>query len=232
MSRPHTFEMDESLAIQPEWLKEELEMPGRSQSALARFLGLSSAAIVNRMCTGERKISAVEADKIRAYLKGTARGRRPVPEAHIDNTPDIPDADPLRDYVEVEVLPTFGGLGPGGTGDGQRETQLVPRSLVERELRSNAADLLIIDCRGDSMEPIFFNGDQVIIDRRHTTLAQPGLFALWDGDGYVIKNLQRDRQAGRIKVFAENPKYDPEFYSEGDDRLVIMGRPVWFARQL
>ena len=50
--------MVEKLAIEPEWLKDELEKPGRSQSALARFMGLGSAAIVNRMCKGERRITA------------------------------------------------------------------------------------------------------------------------------------------------------------------------------
>jgi len=54
------------------WLKTELDKPGRSQSGLARFIGIDPAS-VNRMCGGGpgRKISADEADKIRVYLKGT-----------------------------------------------------------------------------------------------------------------------------------------------------------------
>lgn len=55
------------------WLKAELEKPGRSQSALARFLDLEHASIVNRMVKGVRQIKATEADKIRAYLAATAR---------------------------------------------------------------------------------------------------------------------------------------------------------------
>ncbi len=55
-------------------LKAELQKPGRSQSALARFMKLDAAS-VNRMCGGGpgRKISVEEAEQINAYLAGTAR---------------------------------------------------------------------------------------------------------------------------------------------------------------
>lgn len=59
--------------------------------------------------------------------------------SHIGNTPDLPEADRLRDYVEVEVLPTYAGMGGGGTGDADRATSLLPRTLVEQELRSKAS---------------------------------------------------------------------------------------------
>jgi hypothetical protein len=152
--------------------------------------------------------------------------------SHIGNTPDLPEGGRLRDYVEVEVLPTYAGMGGGGTGDADRATSLLPRTLVEQELRSKAEDLLIIDCRGDSMTPLFLDGDQVVVNRRLTSIAQPGVFALWDGDAYVLKNVQRDRKAGKVRVFSENPKYREEFYDESDDSLIIMGRPVWFARRV
>src|SRR4051812_8598354 len=56
--------------IDPAWLKTELQEPGRSQSDLGRFLGLDRSKI-NRMCTGERRITDVEALRIRQYLADT-----------------------------------------------------------------------------------------------------------------------------------------------------------------
>lgn len=138
------------------------------------------------------------------------------------------DSGALEDYVPVEVLPTFAGLGGGGTGDGDRRTTLLPRSLVEDDLRARAEDLLVIDLRGDSMEPDFFNGDRMVINRRDTNPVQPGPFALWDGDGYVVKNIERQR--GSLRVFSSNPKYSP-WTTDGSD-IQIMGRPVWVARRL
>jgi hypothetical protein len=52
-------------------LKAELAKPGRSQAALARRLSLDSTAI-NRACTGERELSALELRAAEAYLSETA----------------------------------------------------------------------------------------------------------------------------------------------------------------
>jgi phage repressor protein C with HTH and peptisase S24 domain len=229
--------MGEMLGIDPEWLKGELAKPGRSQSGLARFMKLSSPAIVNRMAQGVRDISAREADQIRAYLGATAGNRDP-DEANppsIANTPDLPDQDTAKDYVPVEVLPTFAGLGGGGTGEGDPATALVSRSLVEQELRARPEDLLIIDVRGDSMlDPDtgkgFAHGDQLMVDRRDRNPRQPGPFALWYDDGYVVKNVEIIRAERKLRIFSNNPAYSDDKVDPAE--VTIMGRPVWFARRL
>src|SRR3546814_5963566 len=60
-----------------------------------------------------------------------------------------------RSYLPVEVLPSFAGMGGGGTGEGDRETALISRTLIEDDLRAKPADLLLIDVRGDRMMPDF-----------------------------------------------------------------------------
>lgn len=222
----HVPPMDGRLSIDPEWLRAQLDMPGRSQSALARFMKFSSAAIVNRMCTGKRDISAREADQIRAYLAATDSGS----DRHIGNTPDLPEADPAADYVEVEVLPTFAGMGGGGTGDGDRETALVSRRLVAEELRARPVDLLLINVRGNSMEPLFRRGDQLLVDRRDRSPTQPGPFALLYDDGYVVKNVEWVERRTMLRVSSANHEFAPETLAP--DEITILGRPVWFARRL
>lgn len=133
-------------------------------------------------------------------------------------------------YVEVEVLPTYAGMGGGGSGEGDRATALLPRSLVEDQLRAKAADLLLIDVRGDSMEPTFQQGDQVLVDRRDRNPRQPGPFALWFDDGYVLKNVEIIRKTGKMRIFSNNAAYSDD---EADpEEVTVMGRPVWFARSL
>src|SRR5690606_16401904 len=121
---------------------------------------------------------------------------------------DLPDSDPEMAYVSVEVLPTYAGAGGGGTGDDDRKTALVSRALVEGELRGGAADFVLVPIRGDSMEPDFYQGDQVLCDKRDRSPAQPGPFAIWDGEWgeYVIKNVERI-EGGRVRMFSSNPKY-------------------------
>lgn len=219
--------MTDRLAIDPQWLKAELNKTGRSQSALARRLGFSSAAIVNRMCAGTREISAKEADQIRSYLEATASGKQP---KHLGNTADLPDSDPMQAYVTVDVLPTYAGMGGGGSGEGDRLVALVSRSLVEDELKAKPSDLLIINVRGDSMEPDFKHGDQLIIDRRDTSPTMPGPFALLYDDGYVVKNVEVLRGKGKLRIFSSNPKYKDD--EEDPETVTIMGRPAWFGRRL
>lgn len=134
----------------------------------------------------------------------------------------------LRSYVEVEVLPTYAGMGGGGTGEGDPDMALLPRALVEDDLRAKPTDLLLIDVRGDSMQPLFLHGDQIVIDKRDRNPVQPGPFALWDGDGYVVKNVEK--RARKLRVFSANPVYSDIEYDPED--VQIMGRAVWFARRL
>lgn len=148
-----------------------------------------------------------------------------------DEQPDLPAPPPERDYVEVEVLPTFAGMGGGGTGEGDREIALVPRSLIVDQLKGQPGDFLLIDVRGDSMEPDFFQGDQILVDRRDRSPAQPGPFAIWDGEWgeYVVKNVERAAN-GEVRIFSTNSKYRAEVVQSENTRII--GRPVWFGRRL
>lgn len=216
-----------------EELKRYLDMPGRSQAALARWLGFPDNSYVNKMVKGQRQIKLDELPKIQAYLKATARGEEVEPSTA--DLPDLPPVDSQQAYVSVDVLPTFAGMGGGGTGEGDVQTALISRRLVEDELHAQPRDLLLIDVRGDSMfDPAtgrgFIHGDQLLIDRRDTNPRQPGAFALWYDDGYVVKNVEIIRKTGKLRIFSNNPAYSDDEADPDDVR--IMGRPVWFARRL
>lgn len=144
---------------------------------------------------------------------------------------DTPEADPRGEYVEIEVLPTFGGMGGGGTGDGDHEVTLVSRALVQDLLRGKPSDFLLINVRGDSMEPDFRQGDQIIVDKRDRSPAQPGPFAIWDGEWneYVVKNVERSRD-GEVRIFSSNSKYSSSVVESENTKII--GRPVWFGRRL
>src|SRR3546814_9365853 len=102
-------------------------------------------------------------------------------------------------YLPVEVLPSFAGMGGGGTGEGDRETALISRTLIEDDLRAKPADLLLIDVRGDSMMPDFLHGGQILVDKRDRDPRQPGPFALWDRSEEhtsVLQSLMRPSYTG------------------------------------
>ena len=122
-------------------------------------------------------------------------------------------------------------MGGGGNGDGEQTVAKLPRNLIEDQLHGRPRDFELIDVRGDSMTPDFHHGDQILIDKRDRDPRQPGAFALWDDDGYVIKLVERvPGKKGWYKVFSANPRYSS--YEVEENEATIRGRPVWFARRL
>lgn len=203
--------------------------------ALVRFVGTNPADVAKRAgmpaSTISRHFKAPAATRISQPTLDKLRRSFPDFPGWKTEPPDLPELPPERDYVSVEVLPTFGGAGGGGNGDGDRAKALVPRALIVDMLRGRPDDFLLIDVRGDSMEPDFHHGDQILVDRRDVSPAQPGPFALWDGEWgeYVVKNVERSR-AGEVRIFSSNPKYQTELAQAEGTRII--GRPVWFGRRL
>lgn len=211
-------------------IDEDIEMV----QALLRHTGLRAANVAEMI--------GVANTTINRFANGSARNRlaretvAKLREAFPDfpgfaKEPDLPAADPRQDYIAIEILPSFVGAGGGGNGDGDTAYGMVPRRLVVDELRASPKDLLLIEVRGDSMEPDFWHGDQILIDRRDRNPLQPGPFALWDGEAYVIKLVERvPGKRGFYRVFSANERYSA--YEIEDGEHVIMGRPVWFGRRL
>lgn len=190
---------------------------------LATLLGIEADKISkSRSSKGTRRWTAEEFSKLKAYLdRGTDMSREP----------DLPVDGVETEYLEIEVLPTYGGAGGGGTGDGSREVALIAKVLVEDMLRGRSGDFVLIKIRGDSMEPDFHHDDELLVDKRDVSPSQPGPFAVWDSEWgeYVVKNVERIAE-GHVRMFSSNPKYTPTEIRHEDTRII--GRPVWFARRL
>lgn len=144
---------------------------------------------------------------------------------------DQPDADPNIAYVPIEVLPTYAGMGGGGTGEGDVEMALVPRYLIEQVFRGQPSDFVLIRVRGNSMEPTFHHDDELLVDKRDTSPTQPGPFAIWDAEWeeYLVKNVER-MQGGIIRLFPSNSEFSAVEIRHEETK--ILGRPVWFGRRL
>ena len=136
------------------------------------------------------------------------------------------------DSVQVRQLPTFVGLGAGGTGDDDAGTVSFSRDLIERELRVDPQYLLAMVAEGDSMQPEFFGGDQILVDTRRKSLAQPGSFCLWDGDGHVIKKLEKipGTEPLRVRVISLNSTYST--HERLVDEINLVGRVIWYGRKV
>lgn len=205
----------------PDDIKAALQRLGVPHEEIAKAIGKDRTVATKIFGSANRRIQAAEIAPLKALIAKY--------EAERGETGEVP-ATSLQSYVEVEVLPTFAGMGGGGSGDADRSTALLSRALVEDQLHAKPSDLLVINVRGDSMEPVFLHDDQVVIDRRDRNPRQPGPFALWFDDGYVLKNVEFIRKTGMLRIFSSNPIYSSD--EANPDEVTIMGRPVWFARRL
>lgn len=91
----------------------------------------------------------------------------------------------------------------------------LPTAYVERELGLSYGLADIIPVRGDSMDDgtarALTSGDRVIIDRKDTDPRQGGIFAVWDGDGVIIKQVEilRGSETPSIICSSRNSNYRP-----------------------
>jgi len=218
----------------PDELLARLKASGISHATIAAAIGRSQP-VATRLLSGERALKASEIEVLAELLRSAEGATLEAPAGSTVRTRRaiVTTSSPAHnsiEYVPVPILPTFAGMGGGGNGDGDVETALVPRRLIEQELRGRAADFLVINVRGDSMEPDFHHGDQLLVDTRDKNPTQPGPFALQVEGSYLVKNVERVRDG--LRLFSSNTKYREEIVSSEDIQLAIIGRPVWFGRKL
>lgn len=195
----------------------------KSPSDLARVAGLTPSTLTRPLNQPvKHRLSTPTIEKLKAAFPR-------FPPFGLE--PELPAAPGDISYVPVDVLPTYAGLGGGGTGEGEVERALVPRYLVEDVFRGKPTDFVLIRTRGDSMSPDLFHDDEVLCDKRDTSPVQPGPFAIFDADdgAYVVKNVEK-LPGGRIRIFSTNPKYSPTEVSREETHII--GRPVWVGRRL
>lgn len=191
-----------------------------TQEAVAELMNVS----VSQISRWESGKDGIPSARFEALVKAY---RSPIGELLGDD--EGGDVEPPASMIEL--LPTNVGMGGGGTGDGEYQDVAISNALIA-ELKAAPDDLLAINVEGDSMTPDFLSGDQLLVDKRKTSVAQPGAFCIWDGDGYVVKLIERiyGSDPPRLRVMSANKRY------EASDRLVeevrIIGRIVFVGRRV
>jgi phage repressor protein C with HTH and peptisase S24 domain len=220
----NSFYMDAGLEADQQLVKELCEWAKLKPSALAKRAKLA-ATTITRPFNGEAttRISSPTIEKLQAAFPRFPRWAKP--EA------DLPVAPDLIAYVPIEIMPTYAGMGGGGSGEGDIERALVPRYLIESVFRGKQSDFVIIRTRGDSMFPDFNHDDEILVDKRDRNPVQPGPFAVWDAEdeAYVVKNIEKV-DGGQFRIFSTNEKYTPRIISREETHII--GRPVWYGRRL
>ena len=157
--------------ITTDWLRERLSERRGLKAELARHLGLDPQKI-SKMASGERRVQAAELPKILAFF---------------GEDPDVPTI-PIVGYVGggAAVYP----VDDHAKGAGPDAVQAPPG------LSHNAVGVVV---RGDSMWPVFRDGDVLIYDQRSFDpskyVGKECVVGLSDGRT-LVKTLRRDSGEG------------------------------------
>ncbi len=215
------------------WTKAQRDKRGWSAAELA--------SRINGRASYEGDPTRVSQQVVSKWEQGNTK-RAPAWTRYVPIVLEIGDAETAHDphlhtglddaSVDIQRLPTWAGLGAGGTGDDDPGKVSFSRDLVTRELRADPEALLAMVAEGNSMEPDFRGGDQILVDTRRKSLAQPGAFCIWDGDGHVVKFIEKvpDSEPQQIRLVSANGIYEPQIRLLED--VSIIGRVIWFGRRV
>lgn len=107
------------------------------------------------------------------------------------------------------ILPFYRTPASAGTGSLLSDETPIEYTNVTKTEKTSAADF-ILEVRGDSMQPKFFDGDCVLVKQTNSIYEEEiGVFIL-NNESYIKK-------MGRKELISLNPAYEPIKLSEYDD---------------
>lgn len=127
-------------------------------------------------------------------------------------------------------------LSAGGGRNHERELARahwsMPSDYLRFELGVSSSNFGILETVGDSMTPTIVSGDRVLVNFDDRTPSPPGIFALWDGLGTVIKRVDHIPNSDPLtfRIISDNSQYDS--YERTAEEINVIGRVVWRATRL
>ena len=140
--------------------------------------------------------------------------------------------DPLIAVPLHAVHAAAGGGSFNAEGDEAQPGLSFPPDLLRRITAAPAGGLKLLSVSGDSMSPTLEDGDMVMIDTGRRMPSPPGIFILDDGVGLVAKRVDTipNTTPPHLRLSSDNPAYSN--YQRRLEEVHIVGRVVWFARNI
>lgn len=200
---------------------------------LCRIYGISSFAGIDDISKNkETFFSNAEVLHIEKYRRLDTRGKKAV-DAVLDVEYNSVISEQKKteeeDATPVEILQIFKFDEPVSAGTGVDLGAYEDGVMLNiiSNIYTNKTDY-ILRVRGDSMEPKFFDGDLIMVQK--TDSLDVGEIGIWiiEGKGYV-------KQRGEKGLISLNPKYDPIFPDDIESqrcsgRVIGVLDPAWIVK--
>ncbi|NBX03897.1 MAG: LexA family transcriptional regulator [Alphaproteobacteria bacterium] len=139
---------------------------------------------------------------------------------------------PPNNYVAISRITVSIRAGSARVLEEKAEPYYFREAWVRERLGANPSDMRMMRIVGDGMEPTLCNGDMVMLNVAKKTATPPGIFVLFDGNDLAVKRLEylAHEAPPRLRIMSDNKKYAA--YERLFDEATIIGRVVWFAREI
>ena len=140
---------------------------------------------------------------------------------------------PLTGIQEMEVEAS---AGPGALADehvAEKARWFLPEGMIRHEGGANPDAVRVLRVRGESMEPELSEGDRLLVDTSRRVPATGEMFVLWDGNGLVVKRVERIADAGGeagLRLKSTNAEYADYTAPAGD--VHVVGKVLWTVRKV
>lgn len=201
------------------------EKNGMSQQELANKVGFKTASAVNKIELGLRDINQ---SRILAFAKA------------LNTTPNYLLNDdekllPPEITSDVTVFPVIGTVAAGynelAVEDWSGETVSIPTEYLKGHSKD---EFFVLSVHGDSMYPLYMNGDKVLI-LKQSTLNRSGEIGaiLYNGDNATLKKVEYVEGEDWIKLVPINPEYPPKTIEGSDlEQCHVLGVPRLLIRNI
>lgn len=214
-----------------------------SQGKLARAIGIRQPSVSAFLASDARvwKYTPAAARFTGVRVEWLERGTGPMTDDYQLSTPSVTDFQSIL-VPEIDVRAGAGGGGLAvalaeSTGEQEISNEItkgnwqLPADYL-RDLGIRPSRAFVVEVKGDSMSPTLESGDRVMVDMGDRAPSPPGVFALWDGLGLVVKRLDPilDGDEPRVAIISDNPKH--RAYERTMDEINIVGRVVLRASRM
>lgn len=137
-------------------------------------------------------------------------------------------------FVKIPIRDVYASAGSGSAFmNGEIIGQMVfnQDSLNGVSRSRSLKNLNIIHARGDSMQPLIYDGDHMLVDSGINRVCFDGIFVFSFDDGVFVKRLAVNPVNRTVSLKSDNPAYQ-DFHDIPVESLHIAGEVVWLGRNL
>lgn len=198
---------------------------GMSQEELAEKMGYTSRSTIAKIESGKNDIPQ---SKIQAFAKA------------LKTTPGILmgwESDNLKSpeiTTDTVTFPVIGSIAAGydeiAVEDWSGETVEIPVSYLKGRSKE---DFFVLSVHGDSMYPMYLDGDKVLILKQSTLNRSGDVGAiLYDSENATLKKVEYVKGEDWLRLIPTNPEYKPKTIEGSDlEGCRVLGVPRLLIRE-